>query len=162
MESTTPGWPSAARMRRITVVVESELQSIARSGCRINGRGRPTTLGSPWSTGSATGPPAATADTASRTASIAARRTSWRYRLLFPASRVGNVRDAQTQPPSTSPVASSTVTPHSAISSSIAQSSEDGPRSPRGPGCTIRQRCLLQTDSGMIDLSIGQRISSGV
>ena len=79
-------------------------------------------------------PPAATAVTASRTASIAARRTSCRYRLLLPASRVRNVRAAQTRPPSTSPVASSTVTPHSAISSSIAQSSEDGPRSPFGPG----------------------------
>ena len=79
------------------------------------------------------------------TASIAARRTSWRYRLLLPVARVRNVRAAQTSPPSTSPVASSTVTPHSAISSSIAQSSEDGPRSPLGPGCTTRQRCFVQT-----------------
>ena len=68
---------------------------------------------------------------------------------------------AQTSPPSTSPLASSTVTPHSRIPSSIAQSSDDGPRSPFGPGCTIRQRCVVQIDSGIIVLSIGQTISSG-
>ena len=60
-----------------------------------------------------------------------------------------------------SPLASSTVTPHSRIPSSIAQSSDDGPRSPLGPGCTIRQRCCAQIDSGMIVLSIGQTISCG-
>ena len=47
MVSSTPGWPSAARMRRMTVAVESALQSIARSGWRISGRGRPITRGSP-------------------------------------------------------------------------------------------------------------------
>jgi hypothetical protein len=62
---------------------------------------------------------------------------------------------------STSAVASRTVTPHSVVPSSIAQSSEEGPRSPLGPGCTTRQRCVLSTVSGMIVLSIGQTISSG-
>ena len=47
------------------------------------------------------------------------------------------------------------------IPSSIAQSSDDGPRSPLGPGCTTRQRCFAQIDSGIIVLSIGQTISCG-
>ena len=64
-------------------------------------------------------------------------------------------------PPSITSLASSTVTPHSSIPSSIAQSSDDGPRSPGGPGCTTRQRYLLQTVAGMNVLSIGQTISSG-
>ena len=71
------------------------------------------------------------------------------------------VRVAQTSPPSTTPLASSTVTPHSSIPSSIAQSSDDGPRSPRGPGCTTRQRYLRHTVSGMKVLSMGQTIRSG-
>ncbi len=32
---------------------------------------------------------------------------------------------------------------------------------PRGPGCTTRQRCCAQIDSGIIVLSIGQTISCG-
>ena len=36
-----------------------------------------------------------------------------------------------------------------------------GPRSPRGPGCTTRQRCVDQMDSGMSFLRIGQTIRSG-
>ncbi len=99
--------------------------------------------------------------TASTIASTAARRTSWRYRLLLPAGRVGNVRLAQTAPASKWPSASSTVTPHSPAPSSIAQSSEEGPRSPGGPGCTTRQRCADQTDSGMSFLSIGHTMRSG-
>ena len=73
----------------------------------------------------------------------------------------GSSRVAQTSPASTSPLASSTVTPHSRIPSSIAQSSDDGPRSPLGPGCTTRQRCFAQIDSGIIFLSIGHTISCG-
>src|SRR5688572_8260645 len=64
-------------------------------------------------------------------------------------------------PPSTSSDASSTVTPQRSAPSSIAQSSDDGPRSPTGPGCTIRQRCRLVIEGGMIAFSIGQTISSG-
>ena len=71
------------------------------------------------------------------------------------------VRVAHTSPASSSPLASSTVTPHSRIPSSIAQSSDDGPRSPRGPGCTIRQRWLAQIDSGISVFSIGHTISCG-
>jgi hypothetical protein len=71
------------------------------------------------------------------------------------------VRVAQTSPASKSPVAWRTVTPHSSAPSSIAQSSDDGPRSPIGPGCTIRQRHSDQIDSGIIFSSIGHTISSG-
>ena len=46
MWSSTPGWPSAARMRRWTVSVVSHAQSIARSACRSSGRSRPRVFGS--------------------------------------------------------------------------------------------------------------------
>jgi hypothetical protein len=51
--------------------------------------------------------------------------------------------------------------PQSRSPSSIAQSSEEGPRSPRGPGCTIRQRRVDQIDSGIICFRNGQTISCG-
>ena len=72
-----------------------------------------------------------------------------------------NVRVAQTSPALKSPFAWRTVTPHSRSPSSIAQSSEEGPRSPTGPGWTIRQRCVAQIDSGIRRVSIGQTIRSG-
>ena len=74
---------------------------------------------------------------------------------------MAKVRVAHTWPASKSPSASSTTTPHSEAPVSIAQSSEEGPRSPIGPGWTTRQRVERQIDSGMSFLSIGQTISSG-
>jgi hypothetical protein len=53
------------------------------------------------------------------------------------------------------------VTPHSDAPSRIAQSSDDGPRSPGGPGCTTRQRWRLQIDSGIARLRNGATITSG-
>ncbi len=81
--------------------------------------------------------------------------------LLLPTLRIGKLRVAQMSPASASASACRTVAPHSAIPSSSAQSSEEGPRSPRGPGCTTRQRWSRHTDSGMNFLSIGHTISSG-
>ena len=51
--------------------------------------------------------------------------------------------------------------PHSSMPSSTAQSSEDGPRSPCGPGWTTRQRWFFQIDSGMNAFRNGHTISSG-
>ena len=155
--SSTPGWPSAARILRTTLSALSDCQSIARTSWRISSRARP--VAGPSSGGGT--PPPAMSPIASTSASIAARRTSWRYRLLLPTSRVGKVRAAHTSPASTSPLASSTVTPHSRAPSSIAQSSDDGPRSPLGPGCTTRQRCFAQIDSGISVLRNGHTISCG-
>jgi hypothetical protein len=70
--SSTPGWPSAARILRITASVPSELQSIDRTSCVMNGRARPTVRGSRGSTGLGRSRPSATLPTASRIASIAA------------------------------------------------------------------------------------------
>src|ERR1700758_5758720 len=81
--------------------------------------------------------------------------------LLLPTGRSLNLLVSQMSPASASSAASSTVTPPSSMPSSIAQSSEDGPRSPCGPGCTTRQVYLLQTDSGMNCLSIGHTTRSG-
>ena len=81
--------------------------------------------------------------------------------LLLPTSRSGNSRVAHTRPASNSPLASSTVTAHSRAPSSIAQSSDDGPRSPIGPGCTIRHRCRDQIGSGIIRFKNGHTISPG-
>ena len=43
----------------------------------------------------------------------------------------------------------------------IAQSSADGPRSPGGPGCTMRHRCRCQSDAGIARFKNGARITSG-
>ena len=82
--------------------------------------------------------------------------------LLLPTGRMRNLRVSQMSPASASSTASSTVTPHSSMPSSIAQSSELGPRSPWGPGCTTRQVYLRHTDSGMNCLSIGHTTRSGL
>ena len=89
------------------------------------------------------------------------RAPSSGYRLLFRARACGTFATPRwgRRPSRRSPAGLSPPTRHLG---SIAQSSEDGPRSPLMPGCTIRQRCLRHTDSGMIALSIGRTISSGV
>ena len=87
-----------------------------------------------------------------RTHVTAASVTSWRYRLDFAASRIGKETDAQMSPASISPLASSAVTPHSLSPRRIAQSSAEGPRSPRMPGWITIQRCFRQTDSGIARL----------
>src|SRR5664279_1895935 len=57
--------------------------------------------------------------------------------------------------------ASINVVPHAAWSSRIAQSSAAGPRSPTGPGWTIRHRTVRQTASGMARRKNGATTRSG-
>src|SRR5664280_2232191 len=57
--------------------------------------------------------------------------------------------------------ASINVVPHAAWSSRIAQSSAAGPRSPTGPGWTIRHRTVRQTASGMARRRNGATTRSG-
>ena len=140
--------------------MSSRVQSMARSACCIAGRHRPRTPGSVTSSGRGRSP-RPIRSIASRTAATAASVTSLRYRLPFDALRIGKVRVAQMSPASISPLASSTVTPHSRSPCCTAQSSADGPRSPSMPGCTTRQRCRRHTDSGMARFRKGATISSG-
>ena len=88
--------------------------------------------------------------TAVRMARTAASVTSARYRLLLVAGGCGmaKVSVAQIGPESISASAWRTVTPQRGSAHWIAQSSEDGPRSPVMPGWTIRHRCRRQTSSG--------------
>ena len=72
-----------------------------------------------------------------------------------------NSCEAQIAPASNSAAASRIDTPQLFSSLAMAQSSEEGPRSPLMPGCTIRQRWRDQTSSGMAIFSIGARIRSG-
>src|SRR5664279_1876149 len=58
-------------------------------------------------------------------------------------------------------LASINVVPHVARPSRIAQSRAAGPRSPTGPGCTIKQRTLRHTASGMARRRNGAITSSG-
>src|SRR6202167_2021267 len=76
--------------------------------------------------------------------------------------RIGNEALAQTGPASQSATASSIVTPQVSTPRRIAQSSADGPRSPGGPGCTMRQRHRRQTDAGIARFKNGARTTSGV
>ena len=69
-------------------------------------------------------------------------------------------RDAEgrlrpTGPESSSPTACSTVTAQLSAPRCSAQSSEAGPRSPGGPGCTIRQGTACQMSAGIAVVSIG-------
>ena len=98
---------------------------------------------------------------AARTATTAPSVTSWRYRLLLRAARMGNEALAQTGPASSSSCACKTVTPQRPTPRKIAQSSADGPRSPGGPGCTMRQRCRCQIDGGIARFRNGASIKSG-
>jgi hypothetical protein len=72
-----PGMALTGPDLRTTAAVGSEVQSIARTSCVINGRRRPVVRGSAASSGSPE-PPATSLPTASTSASVAARRTSWR------------------------------------------------------------------------------------
>jgi hypothetical protein len=65
---------------------------------------------------------------------MAASITSFLYRLLLLAARIGKVDVAQMSPESMTALACSSVTPHSASLTRMAQSSADGPRSPMMPG----------------------------
>jgi len=56
-------------------------------------------------------------------------------------------------------VACRTVTPQSASPVAIAQSSDEGPRSPLMPGWTIRQVCRAQMLCGIATLSMGAMMS---
>ena len=126
----------------------------------ISGRARPPPPARPDSHPSGADP-AAIASTASNNPCTAAWRTSWRYTLLFPTSRTRKLRVAHTSPASNSPLAASTVTPHSRIPNSIAQSNDDGPRSPTGPGCTTKHWQADQIDSGINRCKNGHTINSG-
>ena len=72
-------------------------------------------------------------------ACTAASATSLRYAELFEQPGIVNSALAQMSPASISAFACSTVTPQRPAPPMIAQSSEDGPRSPLGPGWTIKQ-----------------------
>ena len=159
--STTPGKPSAAWIFARTVSVSSACQSIARSGCRISGRGLPATFGSSGSSGRGENAGSVARSTAASTQRVAASVTSRRYRLLLAASRMAKPSLAQVSPASISASACSSVTPHSRARSRMAQSSADGPRSPRMPGCTTRQGTRRQTSSGIARLRNGATIRSG-
>ncbi|MGN6174429.1 MAG: hypothetical protein ACTHPS_16040 [Streptosporangiaceae bacterium] len=64
-------------------------------------------------------------------------------------------------PASISAFAWSTVTPQRPAPPMIAQSSEEGPRSPLGPGWTMRQGRLDQTSAGIAVVSIGAMTRCG-
>ncbi len=156
--SSMPGKPSAERILRSTVAVSSRRQSIARCACRSSGCQPCSGL----ALGSDSGPRAASTRTsAARTAPTAPSLTSWWYRLLLRAVRIGNDALAHTGPASNSAVACRTVTPQRSTPRRMAQSSADGPRSPGGPGCTMRQRHRCQTDGGMARFRKGARTTSG-
>jgi len=99
--------------------------------------------------------------TASSTASSAASATSVRYSELFERRGTGNSTLAQMSPASISAFACSTVTPQRVAPSMIAQSSEEGPRSPLGPGWTMKQGRADQMSAGIAVVSIGAMIRSG-
>ena len=159
--SSTPGLPSAARSLRRTAAVASADQSIVRSAWRHGGRGRPVTSGrrSPAGRGRyrrrrRTGHRLEHRLDRGVGDLVAVQRALARLARRNSASPRCRRRRSRRSP-------RRTVTPQLRLPRSIAQSSDDGPRSPIGPGCTIRQRCRDQTDSGMSVLSIGQTMRSG-
>ena len=85
------------------------------------------------------------------------------YRTLLRGGSAGSgkLRLAQTGPASISSTADSAVTPHSGAASVIAQSSDDGPRSPTGPGWMITVGRARHTSSGTRSRRKGQTIRSG-
>ena len=99
--------------------------------------------------------------TASSTASAAASATSVRYTELFEPPGIVNSTLAQMSPASISALACSTVTPQRAAPPMIAQSSEDGPRSPMGPGWTMKHGRADQMSAGIALVSIGAMTRSG-
>ena len=125
------------------------------------GRRRP---GAPAaSTGSGVNPGREAFSTTSWTSSTAASVTGPAYRTLLRGGSAGSgkLRLAQTGPASISSTADSAVTPHSGAASVIAQSSDDGPRSPTGPGWMITVGRARHTSSGTRSRRKGQTISSG-
>ena len=122
------------------------------------GRERPSA-----STGSGVNPGREAFSTTSRTSSTAASVTGPAYRTLLRGGSAGSgkLRLAQTGPASISSTADSAVTPHSGAASVIAQSSDDGPRSPTGPGWMITVGRDRHTSSGTRSRRKGQTISSG-
>ena len=64
-------------------------------------------------------------------------------------------------PASISAFACSTVTPQRSAPVMIAQSSEDGPRSPQGPGWTMKHGRADQMSAGIALVSIGAMTRSG-
>ena len=122
------------------------------------GRRRP---GAPAaSTGSGVNPGREAFSTTSRTSSTAASVTGPAYRTLLRGGSAGSgkLRLAHTGPASISSTADSAVTPHSGAASVIAQSSDDGPRSPTGPGWMITVGRARHTSSGTRSRRKGQTI----
>jgi hypothetical protein len=79
---------------------------------------------------------------------------------------MANSRQAPTLPPSSSwgvlaGSARTMVSPHLGSPSRIAQDSEDGPRSPRMPGCGIQVVVRSQTAAGTTSFRNGHKITSG-
>jgi hypothetical protein len=83
--------------------------------------------------------PSATLRTTSPIQAIAASATRLLYSALFAIgwSGMSNTAVAHTGPASSSSTADSAVTPQRSRPSRIAWSSDEGPRSPTGPGCTM-------------------------
>ena len=84
-----------------------------------------------------------------------------RYTELFEQLGIVNSALAQISPASISAFACSTVTPQRPAPAMIAQSREDGPRSPLGPGWTMKQERADQMSAGMAVVSIGAMTRSG-
>jgi hypothetical protein len=94
--------------------------------------------------------------------STAASATGPLYTALFrPLMGSGKVRVPQIGPASISSTACSAVTPHSGASVISAQSNDDGPRSPFGPGCTMIVRHRVHTSAGTRSRRNGQMTRSG-
>ena len=159
--SSTPGCESAARSLRSTVSVGSDAPvdppdapDGGTAGCR------------PWhvrrSWGRGVYVPEANRSTASSTAvqRRVGRPRCGTGRSCRPAARRSPPTPRRLRRPSPRRPAEP-LRPNGSTPSWIAQSSEDGPRSPTGPGWTIRQVCADHTSAGMAVLSIGATIRSG-
>ena len=84
-----------------------------------------------------------------------------RYTELFEPRGIANSALDQMSPASISAFAWSTVTPQRPVPLMIAQSSEEGPRSPGGPGWTMKQGRDDQMSAGIAVVSIGAMTRSG-
>jgi hypothetical protein len=150
-------------MRRMMCSV-GRSQSNARSGCRIAGRIMvPGTSVGMVSIGTGRNAGSAALTRTSCMHSMAASATGPLYSADLRGGAAGseNVRVAQIGPASISSTACRAVTPQVRAPSVIAQSSDDGPRSPTGPGWMITVRQCCQISAGTRSFRNGQRIRSG-
>ncbi len=137
-------------------------QSISKAVRRSSGSSVVPRISRGTSAGGSGCSPAANLRTVWATQSMAASATRPLYRALLPmASGRSKVEVAQMGPASISSTAESAVTPQRARRSRIAWSSEDGPRSPTGPGWTMTVVHRRHTSSGTRCFRKGHRIRSG-